>query len=127
MNKFATLLVTTAAIAIASPTLAADHMDLKSQASMQQRANGGYEKHAVAEKTTASGHERAETTVTLDVDDNGNKEKVTTTEEVNDPKGLMNKQTVKTQTKEMVKDGKITVESQKKVNGDTVSKTKKSW
>lgn len=127
MNKLATLLATTAAIAIASPSLAADMTGVKSESSMERHENGGYVKNSTAERTTANGKTRAETDIELDVDDNGNREKVTTTKQVNDPKGLMNKDTVKTKTTETLKDGKMSVEAEKTVNGDTVSETKKSW
>lgn len=127
MNKLATLLATTAAIAIAAPSFAADKTGVKSETTISRDDNGGYEKNSTAEKTTANGKMSAETNIDLDVDSDGDKEKVTTTKEVNDPKGLFNKQTVKTETTEKLEDGKLSVESEKTVNGDTVSETKKTW
>lgn len=127
MNKIATLLATTAAIALAAPSFAADKTGVKSETTIERKDNGGYERNSTAEKTTAAGKVSAETNVDLSVDDNGDKERVTTTKEVNDPKGLMNRETVKTKTTETLKDGKMAVESHKTVNGKTVAETKKSW
>jgi len=53
--------------------------------------------------------------------------KTTTTKETRDPKGLFNKDTVKTTTTEKMKDGKLTVEHEKVVNGDTVVEKKASY
>lgn len=128
MNKLATLLATTAAIALAAPTFAADVTGVKSETTVERKDNGGYEKTSAAEKTTAHGKATAETDVELDVNDDGSREKTTTTKEVNDPKGLWNKDTVKTKTTEKLDaDGKLRVESEKVVNGKTVSETKKTW
>ncbi len=128
MNKLATLLVTTAAIAFAAPTFAADKTGVKSEATISRDDNGGYTKETSAEKTNTSGTKStAESEVDLDVDDDGDATKTTTTKETRDPKGLWNKDTVKTKTTEKLRDGKLSVEHEKTVNGDTVVDKKSSY
>lgn len=129
MNKFATLMVTTAALAFTAPTFAADmKTDVKSEASIERDDDGSYTKTTSAEKTNAAGTKTmAETEVDLDVDDDGDATKTTTTKESRDPKGLFNKDTVKTTTTEKMRDGKLTVEHEKTVNGDTVVDKKSSY
>ena len=122
MNKLATLLATTAAIAIAAPTFAADQKTgVKSEATLERSNDGSYVKKTNAEKTDLNGTKAtAETKVDMDVGGNGDLTKTTTTKETSDPKGLWNKDTVKTKTTEKLRDGKLSVEHEKTVNGDTV-------
>lgn len=129
MNKLATLLVTTAAIALAAPSFAADvKTGVKSEATIERDDDGSYTKNTNAEKTDAAGTKTtAETEVDLDVDGDGDATKTTTTKETRDPKGLFNKDTVKTKTTEKLSDGKLTVEHEKSVNGDTVVDKKASY
>lgn len=129
MNKLATLLVTTAAIALASPSFAADiKTGVKSETTIERDDDGSYVKNTSAEKVNAAGTKAtAETEVDLDVDSDGDATKTTSTKETVDPKGLFNKDTVKTTTKEKMVDGKLTVEHEKVVNGDTVVEKKASY
>ncbi len=129
MNKLATLLVTTAAIALAAPSFAADvKTGVKSEATIERSDDGSYTKNTSAEKTNSAGTKAtAETEVDMDVGSNGNATNTTTTNETSDPKGLFNKDTVKTKTTEKLKDGKLTVEHEKVVNGDTVVDKKATY
>lgn len=129
MNKLATLLVTTAAIALAAPSIAADvKTGVKTEATIERDDDGSYVKNTEAEKTNAAGTKTtAATKVDLDVDGDGDATKTTTTKETRDPKGLFNRDTVKTETTEKLKDGKLTVEHEKVVNGDTVVDKKASY
>lgn len=129
MNKLATLLATTAAIALAAPAFAADmKTGVKSEATIERNDDGSYVKNTSAEKVNAAGTKAtAETTVELDKDSNGDATKTTETKETRDPKGLFNKDTVKTKTTEQLKDGKLAVEHEKIVNGKTVVEKKASF
>ncbi len=129
MNKLATLLATTAAIALAAPSFAADvKTGVKSEATIERNDDGSYVKNTTAEKVNAAGTKAtAETTVDFDKDSDGDATKTTETKETRDPKGLFNKDTVKTKTTEKLKDGKLTVEHEKTVNGDTVVEKKASF
>lgn len=127
MKSLVSILAASAAMAVAAPALANDP-SAKSEASMEAKDNGGYDQKASAEKIDAAGTKStSQTEVDLSVDKDGDKEKTTTTKETTDPKGLFNKETVKTKTTESLKDGKLTVEQQKSVNGDTVRDVKKSY
>lgn len=129
MNKLATLLVTTAAIALAAPSFAADvKTGVKSEATIERNDDGSYVKKTEAEKRDANGTKTtAETEVDLDVDGDGDATKTTSTKETRDPKGLFNKDVVKTKTTEELKDGKLVVEHEKTVNGDTVVDKKATY
>ena len=133
MNKLATLLVTAAAIALASPGFAmgsrADATtEVKSEASIERDDDGGFEKKTEAEKVDATGTKTtAETKVELDVKADGDATKTTTTKETRDPKGLFNKDVVKTETKEKLEDGKLIVEHEKSINGDVVVEKKATY
>jgi hypothetical protein len=122
MNKLATLLATTAVLAITAPSYAADvKTGVKSEATIERDDDGSYVKKTNAEKTSANGvKSTAETEVDFDHSDDGDATKTTTTKETRDPKGLFNRDTVKTKTTEKLRDGKLTVEHEKSVNGDTV-------
>ena len=129
MNKLATLLATTAVIAISAPSFAADmKTGVKSESTIERDDDGSYVKKTTASKTDANGTDTsAETKVDMDVDSDGDATKTTTTKETSDPKGLWNKDTVKTKTTEKLRDGKLTVEHEKSVNGDTVVDKKASY
>jgi hypothetical protein len=127
MKKLATLLMTTAAVALSAPSFAADP-SVKAESSIDRHDNGGYTKKVNAEKTNAAGTTTsAQTEVDLSVDDDGNATKTTTTKEATDPKGLWNKDTTKTKTTEKLNDGKLTVKHEKTVNGTTVIDKKSSY
>ena len=126
MNKLATLLVTTATLALAAPSFAADvKTGVKSETTINRDDDGSYVKNSSAEKINAAGTKStADTEVDLDVDSDGDATKTTSTKETRDPKGLFNKDTVKTETTEKLRDGELTVEHEKTVNGDTVAEKK---
>lgn len=126
MNTFTKLLASAAMMGLVTPAFANDS-SAKTETSIERKDNGGYEKSATTESTTPAGKTSTEKNVDVSVDDDGSSEKTTTTKRVNDPKGMFNKDTAKTKTTESVdKYGKRTVESEKTVNGKTVSETKKS-
>ena len=129
MTKLATLLATTAVIALAAPSFAADMKTaVKSETTIERDDDGSYEKNTSAEKVNAAGTKTTdETEVDMDVEGHGDATKTTTTKETRDPKGLFNKDTVKTETTEKLKDGKLTVEHQKKINGTTVIDKKATY
>lgn len=125
MNKLAALLATTAAIAFANSASAAE---VKTEAHMERTENGGYEKSVSAEKTNAAGTKSTtETEVDYEVDDDGDRTRTTTTKQTHDPEGLWNKDTVKTKTTEKMRDGKLTVETEKTINGETVKDRKSTY
>lgn len=126
MKTLASILMASAAFTITVPAFAED-TSASSDARVEARDNGGYSKEANAERVTSEGKQTSQTKVDLSVDDNGNKKKVTSTTETNDPKGLFNKDTVKTKTTEQLKDGKLSIESKKTVNGTTVKETTKRY
>ena len=73
-----------------------------------------YTKTTSAKHNTAAGDTSAKTKVDVDVNKDGTVEKTTETKEVNDPNGLMNKDTTKTKEKVKThKDGTTTVEHKK--------------
>lgn len=127
MNKIATLLMTTAALAFVSPSFAAD-TSVKSEASVDREDDGSYSKKVSAEKTNNAGTKMtAETEVDYDRNDDGDAVKKTVAKETSDPKGLFNRDTTKTTTTEKLRDGKLTVEHEKTVNGDTVVDKKSNY
>lgn len=126
MKTLASILMASASLSVAVPAFAAEE-SASSNAKVERKDNGGYSKEANAERVTADGKQTSQTKVDLSVDDDGDREKTTTTTETNDPKGLFNKDKVKTTTTEKRKDGKVSVESKKTVNGDTVRETSKSY
>ena len=119
--KISTVLVTAAAsLLIAGAAVAAD-TDVKAETTLDHSKNGGYDKTTTLSKSTPSGTVSDESETKLKVKDNGDSEKTTTSKHVNDPKGLLNKHTDKTTTKEKTTDGSTTVERTHKVDGKTVS------
>ena len=122
MQKTFTLLASVAVIALSTAAFAADKEAAKSEATIEHKDNGGFEKMTKQEHTDAAGTTQTEKAKTeLSVSDDGSSKKTVETETTTDPKGLMNKQ--KTKTKQVVKTdkaGKTMVETKKTVNGDTV-------
>ena len=116
----AMLATTTAMLALASTAQAADKSTVKSETTMEQNKNGGYDKTSTSERTNASGRVASESEVKLEVDRDGESEKTTTIKHTDDPKGLMNKHTDKTVVREKNEQGKTTLERTRKVDGKTV-------
>lgn len=125
MKTLVHALMATTALAFTSPASAAE--SAASDAKVEMKANGGYHKEANAQKVMPDGTETSHAEEELTVDDDGAREKTSTTTETKDPKGLFNKDTVKTKTTETLKDGKLSVESKKTVNGKTVEETSKRY
>jgi hypothetical protein len=123
MYKKLSLLAAAAGIAFAGPALAEDKTTYTSETKVEKSASGDYEKKTKVERKDPSGMESLETKTNIDVDADGDVEKTVETKQVNDPKGLMNKQTVKTEDKEIHQDGKVTTKHTKKVNGKVVEDT----
>ena len=103
----------------AAPALKAEDK-YKADSHVEVDSSGNVEKKTYEEKTDAAGKRSIETKTEVDVDSNGDTEKTTKTEEVNDPKGLMNKK--KTVTTDSVKEdgNKVIKKHKKRVNGTTV-------
>lgn len=125
MKKIA-ILSATLALVLAAPAFANNHHgDHKSETKIEKDADGSVEATTKSKTTDAGGTTTtSEKKVDLDVKDNGDYTKTTTTETKTDPKGLMNSTT--TETKDVVekKDGVVTTEHKKEVNGDTVEESK---
>lgn len=122
MNKTLTLLAATvAAAAFAAPAMAEDKTTYKAETKIEKSASGDYTRTSTEERKDASGKVSAETKVDVDVNKDGGMTKTVETKTVDDPKGLLNKQTTKTE--DMVKttaDGKIETSHEKTVNGKKV-------
>jgi hypothetical protein len=123
MIKNLLLLAAASGVAFAVPALAEEKTKYKSETTVEKSASGDYEKKTKVERKDPSGKESVETKTNIDVDADGDAEKTVETKSVNDPKGLMNKETVKTEDKEVHKDGQVTTQHKKKVNGKTVEDT----
>lgn len=118
-----TLLAAVAVVAFAAPGFADDKTKVHTEATVESNAQGDLKREVNQERKDASGKVSTDVKAKVDVDDNGNFEKTTSTKEVTDPKGLFNKDTVKTKTTVKSEDGKVTTESKKTVNGETVEET----
>lgn len=126
--KFSSILLTTvAAMALTAPAFAADKESYESKTKVEKSANGDYSEKTTTEKTDMSGTTTSsDKKVSVDVDSNGNTTKSVKTEEVTDPKGLMNKEVTKTKDTEKMKDGSVETSHKKTVNGKTVEDTSTS-
>jgi hypothetical protein len=94
----------------------------KSTSEVKRDSKGNYAERDITTKTDSNGTITSfEKDAKVDVDVNGDTNKSTTTKKVTDPKGLMNKDTVKTSATEKVKDGVIRTSEEVKVNGQTIS------
>ncbi len=114
-------------LVISSPAFSADKETYKSSTMVEKDTDGNYEKKVSEKATDAAGTTTAkEVKAKVDVDNNGDKESTVTTKSSTDPKGLMNKTTVKTEDKVKMKDGKTEAEHKKTVNGKTVEDTESS-
>ena len=123
MRKTLTVLLTTTALAFGTQALAAD-ASYKAETTIDKGDHGSYEKNTTVESNNGSTRVATEVNVDKDVDDDGDMTKTTTVEKVTDPKGLFNKQTEKVEETVKKVDGKVSVESEHTVNGDTVSERK---
>jgi uncharacterized membrane protein len=126
MNKTALLLASAASLALTAPAFAADKETFKSETKIEKDSKGNYEAKTETTKTDAAGTTTSmEKKVDIDVDSKGNVDKTVKTEEVVDPKGLMNKTKVKTtDTATTNADGTVDSTHKKVVNGKTVEEEK---
>ncbi len=94
----------------------------KTSSKVHKDSAGNYAEKDITTKTDADG-----TTVSFEkdakvaVDAHGDTAKSTTTKKVTDPKGLMNKSTVKTSNTEKTQDGQFKTSQEVKVDGKTIS------
>jgi hypothetical protein len=125
MTSMKTFLTTAAvALAFAAPVMAANTTEVKTDSTLEQNSNGGYDATSTAEKSTPAGSIKNKSETNLDVDSNGDTKKTTTNTHTNDPKGLMNKHTTKTKTVAKTTGNTTTVDHSKSVDGDTVQDSK---
>jgi len=122
MKKSYILFATVAAFTLSQPSFAVDKESYESKTKVEKDSDGNYSEKSKVEKTDAAGTTvTSERKVNVDVDSNGNVDKTVKTEETTDPKGLMNKQTVKTKSTSKTKDDGTTENTNKViVNGKTV-------
>ena len=96
----------------------------KNTSTVEKDAKGNYIEKDVTTKTDADGTTtKFEKNATVDVQPNGDTNKLTTTRKVTDPKGLFNKETVTTSNSEKEKDEMIKSTQEVIVDGKTVTKT----
>lgn len=116
------LLASAAAVAFITPAIAAEKESYKSETKVEKDSKGNYEAKTSATQTDAAGTTTSvEKKVDTDVDSKGNADTTVKTETVTDPKGLMNKTTVKTKDTEKTNaDGSVDATHKKTVNGKTV-------
>jgi hypothetical protein len=122
MKKTAMLLASATALVLSAPVFAADKETYKSTTKVEKDSQGNYDAKSKTTATNAAGTTTStEKKVDVDVDSNGNIDKTVKTEESTDPKGLMNKTTVKTKDTETTnKNGTVDATHKKTVNGKTV-------
>jgi len=93
----------------------------KTSSKVTKDSDGNYAEKDITTKTDANGTFISfEKNADVTVDANGDVDKSTTTKKVTDPKGLMNKSTVKTSNTENTKDGAVTTSQDVTVDGKTV-------
>lgn len=114
MKHTLTLLLTTTALAVATPAIAEE--SYQSETKIERKDDGSFKKEVAAERKDASGKVTAEVETELDIEADGDSTKVVTTKDSKDPKGLFNKETVKTEQTVKVRDGKVSADSEKKVS-----------
>ena len=96
----------------------------KTSSEVQKDTKGNYAERDITTKTDADGtYVSFEENANVAVDASGDVSKSTTTKQVTDPKGLMNKSTVTTSNTEKTKDGQVSTSQEVTVDGKTVEKT----
>lgn len=120
MNKTITLLLATTALAIGAPAIAADQT-YKAETKIERDDDGDFKREISAERKTESGRVASEVATEVDIDEEGDGTRTVTTKDVNDPKGLLNKDTVKTKQTTKVENGKVTSETRTTKNGEVIS------
>lgn len=95
----------------------------KTSSEVKKDVNGNYAEKDITTKTDADGtYVTFEENANVAVDASGNTSKSTTTKQVTDPKGLMNKSTVTTSNTEKTNDGQVSTSQEVTVDGKTVEK-----
>jgi hypothetical protein len=109
------------ALLMAGPALADTSQDTKTESSVQTKDNGGYVEKNSTTSTDAAGttHEQ-DKTKKVTVDSNGNKTSKVDIQTSTDPKGLFNKTTTETKDTTTEKNGGVSYDHAKTVNGKTV-------
>lgn len=124
MNKLVIPSLAALSMAFGSSAFAADE-SYDAETKIKKDADGGYERTVTEESKDAAGTLRKkEITTEVDVDSDGDKETTVKSKAIEDPKGLMNKTTVETESTTSVEDGKKSTSYEKKVNGDVVDESK---
>jgi len=120
MDMQSLFLAAAAVFALNTGAFAADET-YQSNTKIEKDASGNYTEKNVTTRTDAAGTTRTyEKEADVRVNANGDTDKSTTTQEVTDPKGLLNKQTIRTSTTEKIKDGVVNSSQTVTVNGKTV-------
>lgn len=111
------------AMAFSGGAIAADER-YDAKTTIKQNDDGSYERKVSEESKDATGTLRSkEVTTEVDVGADGDKETTIKSKSVEDPKGLMNKTTVETESKTTLEDGKESTSYEKKINGKVVDES----
>ncbi len=115
-------MVSLCAFALSTPAFAVDTETSESSTKVQQDSNGNYSNKTSSQSTDAAGTTYTkDQKKTVDVDSSGNKDINSTTVETKDPKGLMNKTTVKKMHHSKTNsDGTVDTSNKTVVDGKTV-------
>lgn len=119
MKYTSALFTTLAALSLAAPAFAADET-YKSETKVERNNDGSGKANVTVEKSDAAGSKTYNRETSVDMDDDGDAEKTVETKSTTDPKGLFNKDTVKTKDTVKREDGHLKTEHTKTVNGKTV-------
>jgi hypothetical protein len=115
------LLSTVAAFTVASSAFAAEKTSYESKTSVDSDSKGNYNEESKTKKTNSAGSMTHKEKVRVDVHSNGDVENTVRTENISDPKGLMNKRSTKvTDTQDVKHDGSSKNTHKKVVDGKTV-------
>ena len=96
----------------------------KTTSEIKKDTRGNFVEKDITTKTDADGtYVSYEENAKVSVEADGDVNKSTTTKEVTDPKGLMNKTTTTTSNTEKTEDGQVSTSQEIKVDGKTVEKT----
>lgn len=112
-------------VAFSSAAFAADE-SYDTKTSIKKDDDGGYERTVTEESKDSLGTVRKkEVSTEVDVDNDGDKETTVKSKAVEDPKGLMNKTTVESESVIKNEDGKTSSSYKKKVNGKVIEEENK--
>lgn len=115
------LVAVIAVLSVATFAYATDYVSGKTKTEVKEDKDGDYVKKTSSESEDADGTKTSiESEVEVDVDDDGDYKKTIESKTVTDPKGLMNKEVVKTKEELESDDGEDSYKYKKTVNGDTV-------